>query len=156
MYHRPREAKKLHEDVIPRAVDEYLGFLERYPKQDARRTGSATRSGTSMRAHPPAPELVGSGAENATTLSFSMLLNLVAVANTEDPTILWAFIRRYAPGVSAETHPVLDRLVRHAVQLRSAPFAGRRRRYRLPDEGEHAALSELDAALAEHEGSTDP
>ncbi|WP_375457621.1 lysine--tRNA ligase [uncultured Enterovirga sp.] len=153
MYNRPREAKKLHFDVIPRAVDEYLGFLARFPNQDAKnRLGNAVwhiHAGD-----PPAPELVGSGAENATTLSFSMLLNLVAVANTEDPAVLWAFIRRYAPNVSPETHPVLDRLVRHAVSY-YGEFRRPAKTYRDPNAAEQAALAELEAALAGHEGSTD-
>ena len=34
MFQRPREAKKLHFDVIPRAVDEYLQFLGGYERQD--------------------------------------------------------------------------------------------------------------------------
>ncbi len=34
MFQRPREAKKLHFDVIPRAVDEYLQFLGGYDRQD--------------------------------------------------------------------------------------------------------------------------
>jgi lysyl-tRNA synthetase class 1 len=68
--------------------------------------------------------------------------------------VLWAFIRRYAPGVSPETHPVLNRLVRHAISsyrdlLRPA------KTYRAPTEAERAALSELEAALAAHDGSTD-
>src|SRR4051794_40341831 len=34
MYQKPREAKRLHFDVIPRTVDEYLQFLAGYPRQD--------------------------------------------------------------------------------------------------------------------------
>ena len=34
-----------------------------------------------------------------------MLLNLAAVANTDNPSVLWGFLRRYAPSASPETHP---------------------------------------------------
>ena len=34
MYNRPREAKKLYFDVIPRAVDEYAQFQHAYGKQE--------------------------------------------------------------------------------------------------------------------------
>jgi lysyl-tRNA synthetase class 1 len=61
-----------------------------------------------------------------TQISFSMLLNLTAVANSEDPAVLWGFIRRYAPGVSPETHPRLNRLVGHAVKY-FQDFVSRRR-----------------------------
>ncbi len=36
MFNRPREAKKLYFDVIPRAVDDYLQFLGGYARQDAK------------------------------------------------------------------------------------------------------------------------
>ena len=76
-----------------------------------------------------------------------MLLNLAAVANSEDPAVLWGFLRRYAPGVTPETHPRLDRLVGYAVRY----FRDRVRpakRYRAPDDVERDALVALDVALA--------
>ena len=155
MYNRPREAKRLFFDVIPRHVDDYLAFLERFPDQDAK-----TRLGNPVwhihAGAPPAPELVTSGAPagKAASLSFSMLMNLVAVANSEDAGVLWGFIRRYAPGVSPATHPRLDRLVGHAVRY-YRDFVRPAKRYRLPNEAERAALSELAEALRSHEGSTD-
>jgi lysyl-tRNA synthetase class 1 len=153
MYNKPREAKRLFFDVIPRQVDDYLTFLDKFPGQDAKlQLGNPVwhiHAG-----HPPAPELVAAGAERGTTISFAMLLNLVAVANSEDPAVLWGFIRRYAPGVSPHTHPRLDRLVGHAVAY-YRDFVRPAKTYRPPSEAEQAALAELAAALAPHEGSTD-
>ena len=34
MYHAPKRAKRLYFDVIPRHVDEYLTFLEKYETED--------------------------------------------------------------------------------------------------------------------------
>jgi lysyl-tRNA synthetase class 1 len=154
MYNKPREAKRLHFDVIPRHVDDYLTFLEKYPAQEGRmQLGNPVwhiHGG-----NPPPAELIPSGGEGpGTTLSFSMLLNLVAVANSEDPAVLWGFIRRYAPGVSPSTHPRLDRLAGHAVRY-FRDFVRPAKVYRLPDEREAAALRDLDAALDPHMGSTD-
>src|SRR6478736_5600958 len=36
MYNKPREAKRLFFDVIPRQVDDYLTFLEKYQSQDVK------------------------------------------------------------------------------------------------------------------------
>ena len=153
MYNKPREAKRLFFDVIPRQVDDYLTFLDKFPSQDAKlQLGNAVwhiHGGT-----PPAPELVAAGVERGTTISFAMLLNLVAVANSEDPGVLWGFIRRYAPGVSPQTHPRLDRLVGHAVAY-YRDFVRPAKTYRPPSEAEQQALAELADALAAHEGSTD-
>ena len=49
-FQKPRVAKKLYFDVIPKAVDEYLTFLEKYPKRRAESSKSAIRSGTSIMA----------------------------------------------------------------------------------------------------------
>jgi lysyl-tRNA synthetase class 1 len=154
MYNKPREAKRLHFDVIPRQVDDYLTFLEKYPGQDAKlRLGNPVwhvHAGA-----PPPPELVAAGeGQRGATLSFAMLLNLVAVANSDDPAVLWGFIQRYAPGVSPQTHPGLDRLVARATRF-YRDFVRPAKSYRAPSEAERAALEDLSAALAPLEGSTD-
>src|SRR5919107_1603136 len=156
MYNKPREAKRLYFDVIPRHVDDYLTFLEKYPQQDSK----ARLSNPVWHIHagaPPAPELVvsGGGTAPATTISFSMLLNLVAVANSEEPGVLWGFIRRYAPEVSPQTHPRLDRLVHHAVRY-FQDFVKPQKSYRLPDEVEAASLARLADRLAAFERGERP
>src|SRR6056297_1868269 len=37
MFQKPKSAKKLHFDVIPKAVDEYITFLGKYPSEEAAR-----------------------------------------------------------------------------------------------------------------------
>ncbi len=147
MFSKPREAKRLFFDVIPRNVDDYLAFLDRYPQQDAK----ARLANPVWHIHagaPPEPEVILSGGGNqpAATISFSMLLNLAAVANSEDPAVLWGFIRRYAPGVSPDTHPRLDGLVKRAVRY-FEDFVKPQKSYRLPDAVEAAALQKLADAL---------
>jgi lysyl-tRNA synthetase class 1 len=145
MYQRPREAKKLHFEVIPRTVDEYLQFLAAYERQDWKsRLGNPAwhvHGG-----YPPSPEAVGNQGER-TTISFALLLNLVAVANAETKDVLWAFLRRYAPSVSPETHPRLDALVGYAIRY-FQDFVKPAKRYREPTADERAALEALSAALA--------
>ena len=148
MFQKPREAKRLHFDVIPRTVDEYLQFLGGYPRQDWKlRLGNPVwhiHSG-----HPPSAEVLHhpSEAASATTITFTMLLNLAAVANSEDPQVLWGFLRRYAPGVSAQTHPGLNAMVGYAVAY-FRDFVRPRKTYRLPDDVEQDALTKLDHMLA--------
>ena len=76
-----------------------------------------------------------------------MLLNLAAVANSEDPQVLWGFLRRYAPDVSPATHPRLDELVRYAVRY-FRDFVRPAKIYREPDEVEREALEDLSHMLA--------
>ncbi len=149
MYSRPREAKKLHFDVIPRAVDEYLQFLGGYERQDWKnRLGNPVWHihGGEL----PEPEVIASGeGDNAvrTQVSFGLLMNLVAVANSEDKAVLWGFLKRYSPGISPATHPRLDALVGYAIAY-FRDFVKPAKTYRLADETERAAFLALDAALA--------
>ncbi|KQO66192.1 lysine--tRNA ligase [Methylobacterium sp. Leaf87] len=150
MYNKPREAKRLFVEMIPRQVDDYLGFLEKFPGQEpAQQLGNPVWHLHAGR--PPAAEAVGKGG----ALNFAMLLNLAAVANTEDPAVLWGFIRRYDPDVGPQTHPVLARLVGHALAY-FRDVVRPQKTYRAATEAEAAALSDLSETLAAHEGSTDP
>ncbi len=156
MYNRPREAKRLFFDVIPKHVDEYLGLLDRYQKQDDKNR----LSNPVWHIHggqPPEPEVVQASGANAppAQITFGMLLNLVAVANAEEPGLLWAFIGRYAPDASPQTHPRLDELVELAVRY-FRDFVRPEKVYRAPTPEERRALEDLDAALAPMQGSTDP
>jgi lysyl-tRNA synthetase class 1 len=145
MYQRPTAAKRLYFDVIPRTVDDYLSYLDAYPRQDPKeRLGNPVwhiHAG-----NPPPPEILRHGTSR-TAITFGMLLNLATVANSEDPQVLWGFLRRYAPDVSLETHPRLGRLVTYAVRY-YCDFVRPAKSYRAPDEIERAALETLSAALA--------
>jgi len=147
MFQKPTAAKRLYFDVIPRAVDDYLGFLDAYPNQPWKeRLGNPVwhiHSGA-----PPEPETLTPGREAPTTASFAMLLNLAAVANSGNPSVLWGFLRRYAPTASPENHPRLNRLVHYAVAY-FRDFVASQKRYRAPDEVERDALRRVSAKLAE-------
>ena len=148
MYQRPREAKKLHFDVIPRNVDEYLAFLDAARRQTDGEDYKSLLGNPAWHLHggvPPTPELLTS-ASGSTSVSFAMLLNLATVANSEDPAVLWGFLQRYAPDVSPVTHPRLDALVRYAVAY-YRDFVAPKKEYRLPDELERTALVQLSEAL---------
>jgi len=147
MYQKPREAKRLYFDVIPRAVDEYVQFIAGYPKQDAKnRLGNPVwhiHAGS-----PPPPEMLHhAGESGGASISFAMLLNLVAVANSEDPKVVWGFLRRYAQDASPETDPRLDAMVRYAVAY-YRDFVRPAKVYHRADEVEADALRRLSAALA--------
>ncbi len=137
MYQKPRTAKRLYFDVIPRAVDEYLTFISKFPseapKQRLENPVWHIHAGK-----PPAAEL---------PISFGLLLNLVSASNAHDASVLWGFIRRHVEGASPERYPLLDKLVGYAVRY-YADFVKPQKKFRSPTETEVAALTALDRALA--------
>ncbi len=158
MYTKPREAKRLHFDVIPRAIDDYMQFLGGYGRQDWKnRLGNPVwhiHAGS-----PPEPELVASLGSNAppAQVTFGLLTNLVAVANAESKDVLWGFLQRYAPGATPQTHPRLDGLVGYALAY-FRDFVKPEKHYRLATAEEAVALADLARRLGElaAEGTTDP
>jgi lysyl-tRNA synthetase class 1 len=144
MFQTPTRAKRLHFDVIPKAMDEYLSFLESFPGQD----GAAQLNNPVWHIHagqPPASE---------TTLSFSLLLNLAAAAHAEDKAVLWGFISRYAPDATPATHPLLDQMAGYAVRYYQ-DFIKPNKQFRAPTEQERQALLALQhVLLGLHEDTT--
>ncbi|WP_342451480.1 lysine--tRNA ligase [Roseomonas nitratireducens] len=134
MYNQPQRAKRLYFDQIPRAVDEYLQH----------------RARLRVVADPavPAWHIHGGAAPNdpEPPVSFTMLLNLASVVNADDPEMLWGFLRRYAPGATPASQPLLGKLVEHAIHY-YRDFVLPTKRFRLPSAAEREALSALMAAL---------
>jgi lysyl-tRNA synthetase class 1 len=145
MFHRPRSAKKLYFDVIPKAVDEYFVFLDAYPSQDEdKKLGNPVWHIHSGR--PPTIDM---------PVTFTMLLNLASASNTHDKNVLWGFILRHVKGVTPETHPKLDELVGYAVRYYN-DFVQPKKIFRAPDDVERKALESLDKKLADLPTNADP
>src|ERR1700704_4990052 len=138
MFQKPRAAKKLYFDAIPKAVDEYIAFAKQCGRQ----------------ANEPAEQLEnpvwflkrGDPPEEDYPVSFALLLNLVSASGAQSRDVLWGFIRAYAPGAMPENHPGLDRLVTYALKYYE-DFVHPQKRYREATEKEREALSALADAL---------
>jgi lysyl-tRNA synthetase class 1 len=142
MYQKPKTAKRLHWDVIPKMVDEYHQQLRAYPTQDV--AGQLNNPIYHIhRGQVPASTL---------TVPFQMLLNLASVSGAEDKAAMWGFIRRYAPGATPEGNPDLDAAAGFAVRYYQ-DHVKPTRSFRLPSEQERAALEDLLAALKDKDAA---
>jgi len=144
MYQKPKTAKRMYFDVIPKAVDEYHQQLRAYPDQDA----------AARLANPVHHIHGGDVPASRMVVPFSMLLNLASVAGATGKDGLWGFIRRYAPDAAPETHPDLDQAAGFALRY-FADFVAPTLAFRLPDDRERAALEDLSARLAVWDGGLD-
>ena len=144
MYAKPKTAKRMHFDVIPKAVDEYHQQLRAYATQDI----DAQVNNPVWHIHQGKPPV------STMVVSFAMLLNLASVAGAKDATALWGFIKRYSPNASPQGNPDLDAAAGFAVRYfadRIAPT----RQFRLPNATERAAMQDLRARLVDWDGGLD-
>jgi lysyl-tRNA synthetase, class I len=146
MFQKPRAAKRLYFDVIPKAVDDYIALLAEYHSNE---TSEAQRLENPVwhihNGNPP---------KETYPVSFALLLNLVSASNAHDREVLWGFIRSYAPQASADANPGLDRLVGYALTYYEA-FVKPAKQYRAPSVHEREALAALAAALDGMAGERD-
>ena len=132
VFQNPRSAKRLSFDVIPKATDEYLQQLDAYAGQ----TAAERLNNPVWSVHSGAPP------ERGSPVSFSLLLNLVGVANAADKATLWGFLERYIPGATAQSEPLLDQLAGYALNFYE-DFVAPRKRFRAADAREAAAMHDL-------------
>ncbi|MCB1339220.1 MAG: lysine--tRNA ligase, partial [Maritimibacter sp.] len=144
MYQKPKTAKRLFFDVIPRAMDEYHQQLQAYPDQAL----------DQKLANPVHHIHNGQVPASGMVVNFSMLLNLASVASAHDKDVLWGFIRNYAPDASPETHPDLDAAAGFAVKYYE-DFVAPTKAYRAPSDLEREALLELRTRLQGWQGGND-
>ena len=142
MFQKPKTAKRLSWDVIPKAVDEYHQQLRAFPTQDAK----AQLANPVWHIH--SDSVVP---QSHMVVSFSMLLNLASAAGAEDKETMWGFIRRYAPDATPKTHPDMDDAAGFAVRYYN-DFVKPTKQFRAPDEKERAAMEDLAGRLRDYDG----
>lgn len=144
MFASPKSAKKLYFDVIPRQVDDYTTHLKNYEAQEpSKRIDNPT-----WHIHNGNPPMCESD------ISYSLLLNLVNVCNTDDKNVLWGFIKKYKKEATPESMPFLDKLVGCAINY-YRDFVKDKKSYSIPNEMQEAALQDLFNELSKFDGDAD-
>jgi len=132
MYPNPKRAKKLYPAVVPKTVDDYLDFINKFEKQDLREKIMNpvwhVHSGK-----PPTEKIV---------MPFSMLLNLVGSSNAKDKKTLWKFINRLHKDLSSKNHKILDSLIEYALNFFNDKVEPNKK-FKKPNKSEKEALNSL-------------
>lgn len=145
MFSKPKSAKRLYFDVIPRAADDYVTHVGNYHGQEAKQQFE----NPAWHIHRGAPPKL------KMPVTFALLLNLVSASNAHDKQVLWGFINRLAPEASPETMPLLDNMAGYAVRYYEE-FVAPSKTFRLPTDAERAALEALDKALSDAPADAQP
>jgi lysyl-tRNA synthetase class 1 len=132
MYTKPKTAKRLYFDIVPKQVDEYFQHLSAVHDAEPK----AKLNNPTWHIHAGNPPKI------SMPVSFSMLLNLVSASNSSDRETLWGFISKYDSDATAENNPKLDELVGYAISYYE-DFVKPNKIYRQPTEQERDAISDL-------------
>ena len=132
MYQNPKRAKKLYDDVVPKAVDDYLDLIDKFSKQK----DNEKLLNPVWHVHngnPPSEKIV---------MSFTMLLNLAGSSNANDKKILWKFINRFHKDIKPQENIILDQLTNYAINYFKDKLEPKKN-YKKPDQLEKKALTAL-------------
>ncbi len=145
MYQKPKTAKRLHFDVIPRAVDEYFQNLDAFFSQNTK----DQISNPIWHIHGDKPP------KETMPFAFTMLLNLVSASNASSENQLWSFIEKYNPELNRSESATLSEAVKFAVKY-FKDFVEPYKNFREPNSKEKLALADLAKRLQLHDSSAEP
>ena len=132
MYQNPKRAKKLYREIVPKAVDEYLEFIEK----------SKTQNELQLLMNPVWHVHNGKMPKEEMVMSFSMLLNLVETSNANSKDLLWKFVKKYKINILEKNYPIFDKLVGYAIKYFNDVIR-QNKKYKKPNEIEKKALEAL-------------
>ena len=105
MYQKPKSAKKLFFDVIPKTVDEYISHSNSYKKLDEQKKLDSPL----WHIHSGNPK------DFKSDITFNSLTNLVSICNTDDKSIIWGFVNQYDKNINSKDNPEFDNLIDYAI-----------------------------------------
>jgi len=132
MYQNPKRAKKLYNEIVPKAVDEYLDFIEKGKTQDE----------LQLLMNPAWHVHNGKMPQEETIMTFSMLLNLVETSNADSKELLWKFVKKYKKNILEKNYPIFDNLISYAIRYFNDVIK-LQKKYKKPSDEEKNALKAL-------------
>ena len=145
MYQNPKRAKKLYKEIVPKAVDEYLDYINKAKEQDE----------LQLLMNPAWHVHNGDMPHEDMIMSFSMLLNLVETSNADSKELLWKFVKKYKPNISKNNHPIFDKLIEYAIKYYKDVIK-QNKKYKKPNNLEKTALEALVSTLEKCNDSMEP
>ncbi len=145
MYQNPKRAKKLYKEIVPKAVDEYLDFIEKAKKQND----------LQMLMNPVWHVHNGKIPSENLIMSFSMLLNLVETSNADSKDLLWKFVKKYKSDIDEKDYPIFDGLVGYAIKYFNDVIKSQKK-YKKPNQDEKVALEALVKTLEKCDDKMSP
>ena len=105
MFQKPKSAKKLFFDVIPKNIDEYYSHVNKFHEMDL----NDQYNNPAWHIHN------GNPPEVKKDLTFNALINLVSVCNSNEKDIIWGFLKEYDSSLNPVTNQEIDKLIDYAI-----------------------------------------
>lgn len=146
MYQKPKTAKRMFFDIIPKNVDEYIRFMKSYKTQ----TEAEKLENPLYFIHfGKVPEFDLGG------IDFSLILHLVSASSAENTDILWGFINKYNPNLKKGEIPFLEKMLECSIKYFES-FIKPKKVFRESNELERKGILELkDFLLANLEATAE-
>tara|TARA_B100001027_G_C16224421_1_gene311446 strand:- start:167 stop:1123 length:957 start_codon:yes stop_codon:yes gene_type:complete len=145
MYPNPKRAKKLYSEVVPKTVDDYLTYIEKFPTQELK-DQILNPVWHVHNGKPPSEKII---------MPFSMLLNLVGSSNADNKEILWKFVNKFHKEINRRDHKILDNLTEYAINYFKDKVEPNKK-FKKPNDNEKKALENLISKLKELSQSLTP
>ncbi len=131
IFQNPKKAKRLFFGMIPKVVDDYLAELKRYPTlAEEKKPDSAV-----WHVHGGNPPAYGS------SITFSLINNLISGLGTDDEELLWTYLKKYDPQVEDYENVVRALVTRSLAFYRD--FILPNKKYEKPDRNMRYLFEEL-------------
>ena len=105
MFQKPKSAKKLFFDVIPKSIDEYFSHVKKFYKINS----NENFNNPVWHIHNGNPPKINN------EISFNALINLVSICNSVDSNVIWGFIKVYDTSINSKNNPEFNKLIEHAI-----------------------------------------
>ena len=105
MYQKPKSAKKLFFDIVPKNIDEYFSHLNKYNQIDLKDQYNSPI----WHIHNGKPPQLKS------QITFNSLLNLVSICNSIEKKVIWEFVKEYDETLDIKTNPEFDELIQYSI-----------------------------------------
>jgi lysyl-tRNA synthetase class 1 len=149
IYQSPTKAKKLHFDVIPKAVDDFLADRKRFGTEaEAEQINNPVYfvEGDRLR--------MGAQVGYSSEITYGLLLNLVSVLNTDDRQVVWEYILRYDDKARERDEAMIDAMITSALNY-YRDFVAPTKRYEAVPAKMRGALDQFVAYLKDETTAKD-
>ncbi len=141
MWLKPKTAKKLYFDVIPKHADEYLQYLEGFFKQEP-----------AQQIDNPAYYINFGKPEQVSLegINYSLLLNLASACNPDSEAVLWGFVEKYNPKLKKGSYKILDDMVVRSINYYN-DFIKPNKMFKTPEGKQQEAIKKLVSQLLQQD-----